>query len=387
VFRVIYEPERGQRVPVRVWARVISDETLRQLVRLASQPYVVEHVAAMADAHLSEGVAVGSVFATERTLVPRAIGGDIGCGMSAVRLAREAPPLGARDLRALVASLARAIPAGDATHRGAGVAVPDALLAPALSTRSLERTRGALAPRHLGTLGGGNHFIELDRDPDGGLWLLVHSGSRGLGAAVAAHHGRAAESSGAGDALQGLDVTTAAGGAYFADLSWALAFARANREALAGRATEVLADALGARLDPEASVDVCHNFVARERWLGRELLVHRKGAVAVPAGAVALVPGSMGTASYLVEGLGSAASFGSCSHGAGRVLSRREARAAIRPDALARAMRRVAYPENLSRKLVEEAPAAYRDIVEVLDAQEDLVQRRLRLEPVAVLKG
>jgi tRNA-splicing ligase RtcB len=253
MFRVIFEPERGQRVPVRVWARAVSPETVRQLQRLASQRYVVEFVAAMADAHVAEGVAVGSVFATEHTVVPGALGGDLGCGMSAIRIAADADSLGRRELDALVRTLGRAIPTGDATHRGVGIDVPDALLEPALSTRALEHTREALARRHLGTLGGGNHFLELDRDAEGGLWLLVHSGSRGLGAAVAAHHARVAETEGGG-ALNGLDVTNEQGAAYLNDLGWALAFARANREALAARALEVLADVLAIAVDASTTV-------------------------------------------------------------------------------------------------------------------------------------
>ena len=189
--RVVFEPERGQRVPVRLWARSVSPETLRQLQKLASRPYVVDFVAAMADAHLSDGVAVGSVFATEDAIVPGALGADLGCGMSATRVAS---PLGVPDRRRLedtLAQLARAIPVGDATHRGRGVSVPDELLTPPLSTGALEHSREALCRKHLGTLGGGNHFLEIDRDADGGLWLLVHSGSRGLGGAIASHHARA----------------------------------------------------------------------------------------------------------------------------------------------------------------------------------------------------
>jgi tRNA-splicing ligase RtcB len=386
MFRVIFDPAQGQRVPVRLWARSTTPETIRQLQRLASQSYVVEFVAGMADAHVSEGVAVGSVFATERTVVPGALGGDLGCGMSAVRIAGDEEALDRRTLEGWVRALERAIPVGDATHRGRGVTVPDHLLSSSLSTRSLEHTREALAGRHLGTLGGGNHFLELGRDAEGGLWLLVHSGSRGLGGAVAAHHARVVEGNGS-DALAGLDATMENGAAYLDDLSWALDFARANRRALATRALEVLHDFLPTALDPRDHVDIHHNFVAREVWFGRELLVHRKGAVAVPLGTKALVPGSMGTASYIVDGLGCEASFGSCSHGAGRVMSRKEARSRIRPDALAQAMRRVVYPEHLGRQLVEEAPAAYRDITKVLRDQEDLVERSVRLEPIAVLKG
>jgi tRNA-splicing ligase RtcB len=385
VFRVIYEPERGQRVPVRLWARSATPETVRQLQRLASQPYVVEFVAGMADAHVSEGVAVGSVFATKSTVVPRALGGDLGCGMSARRIAADAT-LDRRTLQRVLDALERAIPTGDDTHRGRGIDVPERLLAPALSTRTLEHTREALAPRHLATLGGGNHFLELDRDAEGGLWLLIHTGSRGLGAAIAGHHARAAAGDWDND-LAGLDVAVEQGAAYLSDLSWALDFARANRQELERRTLEVLHDLLPVPFTMGEQVDIHHNFVARETWFGRELLVHRKGAVATPEGALALVPGSMGSASYLVEGLGAEAAFGSCSHGAGRVMSRKEARGRVRPEALAHAMRGIVYPERLARHLVEEAPAAYRDVREVLADQSDLVRRRVRLEPIAVLKG
>lgn len=385
MFRVIYDPQHGQRVPLRLWARSVAPETLRQLQRLASQPYVVEFVAGMADAHLSEGVAVGSVFATETVVVPRALGGDLGCGMSARRIAQDADGLERRTLDDAVRALGLAIPTGDATHRGKGIEVPDSLLAPPLSTATLEHSREALARRHLGTLGGGNHFLELDRDADGGLWLLIHSGSRGLGAAIAHHHVRAAEE-GSGE-LSALDVGTPSGSAYMGDLSWALDFAKANRQSIEARALEALGEVLRVTLEPEERIDIHHNFAAREIWFGRELIVHRKGAVAIPKGALALIPGSMGTASYIVEGVGDEASFGSCSHGAGRTMNRREARARVRPKALANAMRRIAYPEHLLRQLVEEAPLAYRDIGEVLEDQEDLVRRRVRLEPVAVLKG
>jgi tRNA-splicing ligase RtcB len=386
VFRVIFEPERGQRVPVRLWARRAAPETVRQLQRLASQPYVVGFVAGMADAHVSEGVAVGSVFATEAIVVPRALGGDLGCGMSARRIAEDARGLDRRSLEVAVRALERAIPTGDATHRGAGVAVPDGLLEAPLSTGALEHAREALARRHLGTLGGGNHFLELDRDPEGGLWLLVHSGSRGLGAAIAHHHARAAEAECNAD-LSGLDVRTPSGSAYLSDLTWALDFASANRRSIEARALAVLDETFPVSVTPGEHLDIHHNFVARETWSEQALLVHRKGAVAVPKGFPALIPGSMGTASYIVEGLGEPASMGSCSHGAGRVMSRKEARARIRPRALAEAMRRTVYPEHLLRQLVEEAPAAYRDIGEVLDDQDDLVRRRVRLEPIAVLKG
>lgn len=348
----------------------------------------------MADAHVAHGVAVGTVFATERVVVPRALGGDLGCGVAASRLSLGGCDLDRETLERIIVDLARAIPTGDASHRGKGVVVPDSLLAPELSTNALARTRDAMAPRHLGTLGGGNHFVEIDRDADDGVWLLVHSGSRGLGAAVAAHHVRAAEAFDP-DPLAGLPEDHPEGARYFDDQSWALAFARANRDALRDRALEVIADVVGREVHADEHLDVHHNYVARETWPrdgegaedSRDLLVHRKGAVHVPKGARALVPGSMATASYVVEGLGCALAWDSCSHGAGRVLTRKEARARIRPEALAREMRRIVWPAHLARHLVEESPAAYRDIGDVLDDQRDLVVRERRMVPLAVLKG
>ncbi|MBS2013335.1 MAG: RtcB family protein [Deltaproteobacteria bacterium] len=382
----VFEPARGQRVPVHLWARDATDDTVRQLVRIASRPYVVGHVAAMADAHVAHGVAVGTVFATDGAVVPRALGGDLGCGVAATRLDLHRDALDRSTLERIVAALGRAIPTGDDVQRGGGASMPEALLAGELSTSSLSRTRDRLTPKHLGTLGGGNHFLEIDADPDGDVWLLVHSGSRGVGAAVAAHHGKAAEALDP-DPLAALPADRPEGARYLEDQGWSLAFARANRDALRDRAIEVLAGIL--RVDVRAldHVDVHHNYVARETWSDRELILHRKGAIAAPRGARAVVPGSMGTASYVVEGLGCALAWGSCSHGAGRVLTRTEARARIRPDALARDMRRIVWPSHLGRKLVEEAPAAYRDIAEVLEAQGDLVARIVRLVPLAVLKG
>lgn len=377
----LMQPAHG--VPIRIWGRVVPEGALAQLEHLAAQPYVVEHVAAMPDLHVANGVAVGSVFATEDTVVPSALGGDLGCGMSAVRFDFPAARLSTSALRGWLAAMTREVPVGDATHRGKGVAVAEALLATPLSTGALEHARARLASRHLGTLGGGNHFIELDRDGGGDLWLLVHSGSRGLGSVVAAHHQRAAEAMAYGT-IPGLRCDTAAGAACLADLEWALRFARENRAALISRASALVTELTG--VEPDAALDVHHNFVRAEHHFGRRLLIHRKGAIAAPLGERALIPGSMGTASYVVEGLGAVDAFGSASHGAGRVLTRRQARTELRREAFTQSMRRVVFDARRSG-LIEEAPAAYRDLVEVLEDEADLVVPRVRLEPLAVLKG
>lgn len=384
--RLILPAPGERRVPIQVWARALPEGALAQLERIASQPYVVEQVAAMPDVHVAHGVAVGTVFATEDTLVPAALGGDLGCGMSAIRFDFPAAALGVRERQALLERLGRRIPVGEAVNRRGVRDVPHALLESPLSTGALMHVRERLVSRHLGTLGGGNHFVELDRDGGGDLWLLVHSGSRGLGSAIAAHHLRAAEVEGQGE-LPGLLLGSRAGDACLADLRWALEFARANRDAILSTAVEVVAEAVRVRPDASSRLDVHHNFVAEEVHAGRALWVHRKGAVSAPSGMRALIPGSMSTASYVVEGLGAPASFRSASHGAGRVMTRREARERISSRQLAEAMRRVVFDARRGRTLVEEAPAAYRNIREVLEDEEDLVRPLLRLEPIAVLKG
>jgi tRNA-splicing ligase RtcB len=373
-------------VPIIAWARAVPAGAVKQLQHIASQPYVVEHVAAMPDVHVSEGVAVGTVFATERHIVPGALGGDLGCGVSALRFDFPAASLDTAELMRLLTALAQRVPVGDRVHRGQGVPLPAELATERLSTQRLQREWERLAPRHLGTLGGGNHFLELDRDAGGHLWLLLHTGSRGVGAAIAAHHLRVAGALGEGT-LPGLRTDTPEGSACLEDTALACRFARANRDMLTTRAVEVLTEALGQGPDWSSRVDVHHNHVAAESHFGRTLLVHRKGAVGLEAGQHGLIPGSMGTASYVVAGQAEPRAFRSCSHGAGRVMTRREARERIRPAALEHAMRRVVFDTGRAASLVEEAPAAYRDIAEVLEDEEDLVTPLLRLTPIAVLKG
>jgi tRNA-splicing ligase RtcB len=382
--RLLESPQGA--VPIFAWARAVPAGAVKQLQHIASQPYVVEHVAAMPDVHMAEGVAVGTVFATERHIVPGALGGDLGCGVSAVRFDFPASALDRAELTRILTAFSRAVPVGDAVHRGRGLPLPPELEAARLSTHRLQREWERLAPRHLGTLGGGNHFLELDRDAGGDLWLLLHTGSRGVGAAIAGHHVPVAQAAGEGS-LPGLRTDTPEGAACLADTELACRFALANRNTLLSRAAEVLAEAIGREPDPASRVDIHHNHVAAEVHFGRTLLVHRKGAIGLNSGQRGLIPGSMGTASYLVAGKAEPQAFRSCSHGAGRVMTRKEARARIRPAALEHAMRRVVFDAGRAASLVEEAPTAYRDITEVLEDEEALVTPLLRLTPIAVLKG
>ncbi len=365
-------------VPVLVWSSALSKDTRAQLVKLAEQPWALHHVAAMPDAHVSDRVAVGTVFATRDVIVPGALGTDLGCGVSAIRF--DSPgDLEADQLEALLREWTRSIPTGDEQRRQP--LDVGALLEAPLSTHELERARTRLLPRHLGTLGGGNHFIELDRAHDGSIWLLVHSGSRGLGGAIGDHHVRVA-----GGSLKALQLDTLPGAACWSDTQWALTFAKENRRALVNEALVAVETLLGLKPVPGSLVDLHHNVASLEEHFGTRCVVHRKGAIHAGAGTLALIPGSMGTASYLVRGLGEPRAFCSASHGAGRVMTRTEARRRISQRHFERQLRSVVWDRSRPH-LVEEAPSAYRDVVEVLEDEADLVTRVLRLEPLVVLKG
>lgn len=376
--------ELKSRVPVYSWPRRIGEKTIRQLTQVARQPYVVGRVAAMPDAHVANGVAVGTVFATENFIVPGALGGDIGCGVSGVRFECEASSIDTATLRELLMAFTRRIPTGDDVHRSKNV--PEGHYANKLSTRSLEHACERLHGRHFGTLGGGNHFLELDRDTNDRTWLLVHSGSRGIGSAIADHHLKVARSIGEGS-IPGLNVEGVEGSNCLKDYEIALKFAQKNRMELIKLACQTIEQILGVNPLMETLIDVHHNFVAKEQHDGQSFLVHRKGAIQAALGSRAIIPGSMATASYVVEGKGEALSFGSASHGAGRVMTRTEARERVRPKQLSHFMRRVVFDASKMESLVEESPSAYRDVKEVLEDEVDLITPVLRLEPILVLKG
>ncbi len=364
--------------PVAVWsAEPLPADVRMALAHVAASDDVVR-VAVMPDVHLAADVCVGAVVATTHLLYPSAVGGDIGCGMAAVRLdVARASVDRAGVAGRILAGLARAVPI--MAHK-APRPLPEALLA-RLSATSLESLARRQAGRQLGTLGRGNHFLEIQVDDDDGLWLTVHSGSRAMGQAVRDHHVARGERSRSG--LRFIDAETDAGRAYLADLAWALSFAAANRRAILDAAASVLADVAGAARVDESLLSCAHNHV--ERVAG--LWVHRKGAIAANEGQRGIIPGSMGGATFHVAGRGNAGALWSSSHGAGRAMSRSEARRRIRPAALERDLRGVWIDRRKLDRLVDEAPAAYKDIGKVMRAQRELTRIVRRLRPLVSLKG
>jgi len=345
----------------------------------------VKHVAIMPDVHLAKEVTVGTVMATERLLYPQAVGGDIGCGMLAVALNARAEELeDAAVAGRFLNALGRAVPTMR-RHRNAAARWPEILEPGQLSHSSLATAARDEGKLQLGTLGGGNHFIELQADGDDRLWLMIHSGSRSMGQAIWSHHMAKTEPVGSG--LRVLDYEKPEGQAYAADMQWARRYANANRRAMALSVEAVAQEVIGCGVDWTTLVSVDHNYAQRESHYGQELWVHRKGAMPAALGAAGVLPGSMGTGSFHVEGLGCAQSLQSSAHGAGRRLSREQARKTVSHHALQRQMEGVWYDYRAAGHLREEAPAAYKDVRAVLRAQGELVKLRRVLKPVINYKG
>lgn len=344
----------------------------------------VQRVAVMPDVHLATDVCIGVVVATSHLIYPQAVGGDIGCGMLAVALDADAAALTAARAGRLLADLGRAVPARRRNRRSA-LEQPLEVAALELSDPKLEALRRTEGVLRFATLGSGNHFLEFQADEEDRLWLMVHSGSRAVGPAVRDHHLAIAGS--VGGQLRALDARSDEGAAYLRDVDAARLYADASRRAMGKEAGAVVERVLGASLCWETAVATDHNHVSLERFGGRDLWVHRKGAMPACLGERGVLPGSMGGPSFHVEGRGEQAALCSSAHGAGRALSRTEARSKISVRELQRQMEGVWFDCRMTGKLRDEAPSAYKDVRAVLRAQKDLVRVTRTLRPLLNYKG
>ena len=371
--------------PVRTWLAAPMDRDVEEAIERLSRAPDVQQIAVMPDVHLGSDVCIGIAMATAHLIYPQAVGGDIGCGMLAVRLDAEATPFKNPKLAgAVLAELGRAVPARRRNRR-ATLPLPDDLAEERLSHPGLESFRRNEGALEFGTLGSGNHFIEIQADEDNRVWLMVHSGSRGLGQAMRDHH--LARATNMGGRYLVMDARSAEGCEYLHDASYARRFAEASRIAMAGEVGDVLARTLQARIEWNTLVATDHNHVTLEHHGGRALWVHRKGAMPAGVGQRGVLPGSMGTLSFHVEGRGCEEALCSSAHGAGRALSRSAARGKISERELRRQMEGIWYDYRLTNQLRDEAPSAYKDIRAVLRAQRDLVKVVRTLRPVLNYKG
>lgn len=394
----------GAATPIKGWVRgvPVEDKAQQQLRNITSLPFVGPWVAVMPDVHLGIGATVGSVVPTKGAIIPAAVGVDIGCGMAAVRTTLRANDL-PDDLSLLRNSIERSIPVGNGPggdHRRIPDSVETALTQSNLMARLAvirqkhPKIRPDKVDRQIGTLGGGNHFIEICLDESDTVWVMLHSGSRGTGNMIGTYFielaRRQLEKRVLGFHVPDRDLAFFLEGEdLFADyveaVSWAQDYARANREAMMARVLHEMRHRLPKFQLEKTAVNCHHNYVQREEHFGESLLVTRKGAVSAREGELGIIPGSMGARSFIVRGKGNADSFHSCSHGAGRVMSRTAARAQITLKQHREATAHVECRKDAG--VIDESPAAYKDIDAVMAAQHELVDIVHTLRQVVCVKG
>jgi len=384
-------------VPVKIYTDEVEPQARLQLVNVSKLPIVHHHIAAMPDVHLGIGATVGSVIPTLRAIIPAAVGVDIGCGMMATRLSLTGNELDESSLRKVFNQIERDVPVGFAQHDDAIVNVKP--FQKGLS-RILEKHPGVQKRveknsdwrRQLGSLGGGNHFIEICLDESNRVWAMLHSGSRGIGNAIGTYFIELARKDAEkGDVrLPDRDLAYFPEGAghfddYVEAVGWAQDYARANRAEM----MEIVIDALHRHLPPfevtGTAVNCHHNYVERERHYGEDVWLTRKGAIRAGAGELGIIPGSMGARSYIVRGRGSAESFHSCAHGAGRRMSRNAAQKHFNLADLERQTEGVICRKD--KGVLDEIPGAYKDIDRVMANQSDLVEVVHTLKQLLCVKG
>lgn len=387
----------GCRVPIHVWTNDIEEEATKQLKNIASLPWVFHHVAVMPDVHWGCGATVGSVIAMKDAVSPAAVGVDIGCGMGAVKLDLKALdlPLSLRDIRH---EFERCVPVGFNAHKKPIYEITDsykddviALLKSMPDLKKLGRELENKAPYQLGTLGGGNHFIELCIDGHQNVWIMLHSGSRNIGKILAEYHISRAKTLAHNQDLPDRDLAVFLAKTpemieYRQDLYWAQSYAKANRIIM----MKLLLKGLEIffpkeKLIPQAEVWCHHNYVSEEIHYGEEVFVTRKGAIKADKDQFGIIPGSMGTRSYIVMGLGNPESFNSASHGAGRRMSRGKAKKAFTLEDLDAQTFGVECRKD--KEVLDEIPGAYKPIEQVMANQKDLVKIVAELKQVLCVKG
>lgn len=381
--------------PVKIWANDVEQSAMRQIENLTSLPFLYHHLAIMPDVHAGMGMPIGGVLACNGAVIPSAVGVDIGCGMCAVKTnwkVSELPPQVIR--KEIMKGIRSLIPLGMDHHSQA----QDIKYLPQghdIDQLEIVKRRYHSILHEIGTLGGGNHFIELQKDNEDNLWIMIHSGSRNLGKQVGDYYNKIAASLNEKwhskvapeIKLPFLPQGTKEFGMYWNEMKYCIDFALCNRSLMMQRIQEVISDSLKG-IEYQPMINIAHNYAAMEHHFGNDVIVHRKGATLARKGVIGIIPGSQGTASYIVEGLGNPESFCSCSHGAGRVLSRKAAIEKLNMDEEVRELEAKGIIHGIrNQNDMQEASRAYKDIDTVIANQADLVQVKTKLLPIAVIKG
>jgi len=386
--------------PVKIYTRDIENEALTQLKKIAELPIIYSHIAAMPDVHVGVGATVGSVIPTLKAIIPAAVGVDIGCGMSAVRLSIKSSQL-PDNLGAMRSAIERAVPVGLQAHKTVSIrasackqiaAGVEWLFEKHPTVMKMLKQPNSIWTKQMGTLGSGNHFIEVCVDENKDVWIMLHTGSRGIGNAIGQYFIALAKKD-MGKHIHNLPDKDLAyfteGSEHFVDyvsaVNWAQEYARLNRDEIMGLVLRAIAPFLPKFHADRHAINCHHNYVSREHHFGSDVIVTRKGAISAREGELGIIPGSMGAKSFIVRGKGNPDSFCSCSHGAGRKMSRTAARHVFNKEDLIAQTKGVECRKD--KVVIDEIPAAYKNIEEVMQNQSDLVEVVHTLKQVLCIKG
>ena len=377
-----------EQIPIKMWLDDLDANAMAQARNLANLPFAFSHVAIMPDSHMGYGMPIGGVLATEGVVIPNAVGVDIGCGMLAMKTSIK--ELREWEAKEILGSIRKAVPVGFKSHSTGQVGMPSQHYSKNLTVVKREDSKAA---KSLGTLGGGNHFIELQIDEEGFLWVMIHSGSRNLGKQVADHYNKVAKDLNArwhtsvplSWDLAFLPLESHQAQSYIDEMNYCVQYALANRTSMLDRVRECIGEVCPEE-EFETPINIAHNYARLENHFGKNVMVHRKGATSAKMDEVGIISGSQGTASYIVRGLGNPQSFTSCSHGAGRTMGRKQATRELDLDEQKALMKGIIHGIRTVKDL-DEAPGAYKDIDVVMANQEDLVEIITELHPLAVVKG
>ncbi len=395
--------EKGYKVPIQSWCEQVEDGALSQAADLASHPAVYHHVALMPDCHQGYGMPIGGVIACQNAVIPNAVGVDIGCGMGAVETNISVSATNQRKLRGLTELIKESIPCGEgkAHHAKQSWDGFNEDIEEYADRGWFTEHAKKLANRNLGTLGGGNHFIEVQGSEEGFVWLMIHSGSRNLGHTIATYYNKLALELNKkwniqipNKDLAFFPADSPEGQSYVKDMTLALNYAWENRRRIMNRFMDAFRTVFS-KAEFKEPINIHHNYAALENHFHKNVWIHRKGATSAKKDEIGIIPGSMGAPSYIVKGLGAEESFTSCSHGAGRKMSRMQASRSLTTDACDKAMGDVVFDrwkklrrgKSKGMRDLGEAPQAYKDIDAVIQAQSDLIEPIVKLHPLAVVKG
>lgn len=383
-------------LPIKSWCNEPEEGALEQAVNLSNLPFAFKHIALMPDTHQGYGMPIGGVLATKGVVVPNAVGVDIGCGMCAVKTSLKS--IDTATLKEIMGEIRKQIPVGF-SHQAKPQDESLMPYHPKVSDAFVVNMEYDAALRQLGTLGGGNHFIEIQRDEEGFIWIMIHSGSRNLGKKVADYYNKIAVELNSKWfsavpkewQLAFLPQSSDEYGRYLEEMQYCVDFALANRKLMINRVSNIIAEIVGIDVEflwNNTMINIAHNYAKMENHFGENVLVHRKGATSAREGEIGIIPGSQGSASYIVKGLGNKESFMSCSHGAGRKMGRKEAQRTLNLEKEKEILNSKGIIHSITTiDDLDEAAGAYKDINVVMEEQKDLVEILVKLEPLAVIKG